>query len=576
MDEPISFFSIYMQEAILVVAIIAMQLYFFFGTLSKIRKIRQAIPEEESLKVTTAYIPNDVMEEDSPKMIVDTMSAYFEDPAADASPRYRAKARAKRHEVPFINTTTRKEPLFKRILISLNTYLLKNKGAVADFHLIKNVVERNLDSLDQDIRITLPVPLYLGLMGTMAGIIIGLFNMPDLGMELLKTSADGTPDTTDASSFSEGINILMGGVKIAMIASLAGLTLTTINSGIFYKGSKAEVENRKNGFYSFVQAELLPVLSLNVNAGLQAWTQKLVGFNDRFEENLGTLNDSVDRSFKALSSQQAIMDKLESSKFNEVIKKNLEVFQKIEESVDNLIASAGELRRFNEYFHNINDFVGNSEKLNGSVMQLMDRTDNFHTIATKVSDSLDTSKELQTYLNTHFEEVKTRERRLTETVADVDVALGKGLTDLKDATRTRMKEFKDFMEENQINVEEAIESYAKNLNKFFADMEGKTEDLVKENQSAFQKLNYLENLNKNFEKYMTDQNQMNQKMLQAFASNSNGKQVVPAEKVDEIALKKARRAEKFRNGLTVTFLVTGVLGFLSMFGYFLNQQFNFF
>ena len=63
----------------------------------------------------------------------------------------------------------------KDILNSVNGYLLRNKGAVSDFNLVKDIVDRNIDKVDDEISNHLPTPLYLGLMGTMLGIVGGFF-----------------------------------------------------------------------------------------------------------------------------------------------------------------------------------------------------------------------------------------------------------------------------------------------------------------------------------------------------------------------------------------------------------------
>lgn len=60
------------------------------------------------------------------------------------------------------------------IVAPINQYLSKNEGAVADFLLIKDIVERNCDMKREEIDSQLPMPLYLGLMGTMLGIITGI------------------------------------------------------------------------------------------------------------------------------------------------------------------------------------------------------------------------------------------------------------------------------------------------------------------------------------------------------------------------------------------------------------------
>ena len=85
-------------------------------------------------------------------------------------------------EITYINLLDNKSnpiahsthPLLYQIEQAINAYLLKNKGATGDFLLIKDIVERYCDAKREEIETQLPMPLYMGLMGTMLGIIIGI------------------------------------------------------------------------------------------------------------------------------------------------------------------------------------------------------------------------------------------------------------------------------------------------------------------------------------------------------------------------------------------------------------------
>src|SRR5690554_6047630 len=116
-------------------------------------------------------------------------------------------------EISVINSPTNTGFFYEEILSPINNYLIKNKGAVGDFNLIKDIVDRSLDVEEEEISGNLPLPLYLGLFGTMLGIIISLVNIS------LQTS--GNED-------SELIKILLSGVKISMIASAIGIVYTGI------------------------------------------------------------------------------------------------------------------------------------------------------------------------------------------------------------------------------------------------------------------------------------------------------------------------------------------------------------
>ena len=61
--------------------------------------------------------------------------------------------------------------VFDSIKLSINKYLENNSGSVIDFHLLKDAADRHCDSVENDINTQTPIPLYCGLMGTMAGVI---------------------------------------------------------------------------------------------------------------------------------------------------------------------------------------------------------------------------------------------------------------------------------------------------------------------------------------------------------------------------------------------------------------------
>ena len=67
--------------------------------------------------------------------------------------------------------------IFVAIRQSINKYLRNNAGSVIDFSLLKDAVDRHCDSVEDDISSQMPVPLYCGLAGTMLGVIIGLSSL---------------------------------------------------------------------------------------------------------------------------------------------------------------------------------------------------------------------------------------------------------------------------------------------------------------------------------------------------------------------------------------------------------------
>jgi hypothetical protein len=171
--------------------------------------------------------------------------------------------------------------LIIKVVDTINSYLLRNKGAVSDFNLIKDIVERNCDAVDEEINQQLPVPIYLGLMGTVLGIILGLWSI-----------------NFDPQNFMASVTDLVESVKWAMGCSFMGLLLTTILSAWFYRGAKAKLEEQKNELYTFIQIELLPQLSQDANSTILTMQSHLEKFNEGvhdFAEVDYNLRGSVER-----------------------------------------------------------------------------------------------------------------------------------------------------------------------------------------------------------------------------------------------------------------------------------------
>ena len=67
-------------------------------------------------------------------------------------------------------------PIFERILNDINKYLTKNAKSVADYHLMKDIVDRNVDTKENEIASRLPFPLYFSQLQTLNA--VGNFSQP--------------------------------------------------------------------------------------------------------------------------------------------------------------------------------------------------------------------------------------------------------------------------------------------------------------------------------------------------------------------------------------------------------------
>ena len=158
---------------------------------------------------------------------------------------------------------------------SINKYLGNNKGSIIDFSLLKDAVDRHCQTVEDEIQTQMPVPLYCGLAGTMLGVIIGLGSLlfTDSISFLMGAKAMDSVNTASGGA-AQGVNDLLWGVAWAMVASICGITLTTVNSMLFKK-CKLQEEEGKNDFLAWMQSKLLPELPSDTSQAMNNLVQNL-------------------------------------------------------------------------------------------------------------------------------------------------------------------------------------------------------------------------------------------------------------------------------------------------------------
>ena len=202
--------------------------------------------------------------------------------------------------------------IFIGIITSINKYLGNNSGSVIDFGLLKDAVDRHCDSVENDIATQTPIPLYWGLAGTMAGVIMGLWDLLQSNAIMTLMSSGGGVIDNASQSAASGINSLLSGVAWAMLASICGILLTTVNS-LLFKRCKLNEEDGKNSFFAWMQSELLPELPSDTSEALNNLVRNLNKFNNTFAQNtsnLGNTLNAVNQSyaiqrFESLYNEQA-------------------------------------------------------------------------------------------------------------------------------------------------------------------------------------------------------------------------------------------------------------------------------
>lgn len=449
-------------ELVLVCIIVFIQIAVFTRTFFKIRLFKSIIPKIDLLYVTKVIVPVSDLEKLSPKEFLSNIDKYEETKTiSNSNEEWEGNENAEfsnysnqiveeieKTEVNIIEIDGKANKVFDKILFSVNNYLVRNRGASSDFNLMKDIIERNTDAIEEDINLSVGTPLYLGLMGTMMGIVIALFNMPELGVDL------GTEQT--GKTLDQGIAMLIGGVKIAMIASFVGLMLTIINSGWVFKGSRSYSEARKNEFYTFIQVELLPIINQGLAATLDSLQRNLLQFNKEFSSNLKGLTGVFDSNRSAIREQKELLDAIDKAKVSEMTKYNVAVLKQLDLSV-------GKFEKFNAFLSNTTQFVENSQLIVTKSNELLARTDNFKTIAENLDSKLNQSQQLLTFLSEHFNKLEEHKEYTSNTVADVGHLISETFKELKEHIQNSSEAVKQFTIDETEALKNALSESKTNL-----------------------------------------------------------------------------------------------------------------
>ena len=266
-------------------------------------------------------------------------------------------------------------------------------------------------------------------MGTLAGIIIGLFNISDL---------DKLQDAGSVDVLSNAIPELLGGVKTAMFASFFGLAFTTINSGWFYKIQKAKYENNKNDFYSFIQVELLPVLNQSINSSLASLQTNLHKFNEDFTNNIAVLGSLMSKNHDAILAQDSILTKLEHIDIGNFVKANVRVLTELRKSTDSIEA-------FNLYVMHINEALQNTAQIVDRMDSLLSRTEGMDKVSEKILTTFDDNKIMMQFLQSHYNSLDESKQMLSDSVIGVGSILDRALLQLQDFTQEKIMKMRDVM-----------------------------------------------------------------------------------------------------------------------------------
>ncbi|GAA4500981.1 hypothetical protein GCM10023172_22150 [Hymenobacter ginsengisoli] len=239
-------------------------------------------------------------------------------------------------------------PDFEAVVQDTNAYLLKNKGT-ADFDILQSIAERRAVALDAEVQSSTSSPLYIGLMGTFLGAILGLAGL--LG---------------GSGRFDEaGIQGFLRGVTVAMIGSLCGLGLTLWGSAL-YRTAHRQAEQRRNDYYTFLQVQLLPILHSDMAGSLGSLKAVLDAFNQEFLSKIYEFGPIVQALNENISTQKDFLEQLQKVGYTQMADASIRVFDKVAQS-------AHHFENFLAYQQELNQMLQNGGEVASKITSLLGR-----------------------------------------------------------------------------------------------------------------------------------------------------------------------------------------------------------
>lgn len=371
-------------EIIFILALVGLQVFVFFNVFFKIKSYQRFFPSSfKEIQIKKFFITKEVLSEP------DQFDKYLDSLSNDVQIIEESEVAEQVELLVIPNSTKANHSHFSEVIKSTNAYLCKNKGASADFGILKDTCERHLEKVDNEIGNLINVPLYIGLGGTFVGIIIGLWGID------FSVTTEGTTTTISSDSIAQ----LLNGVIAAMFASLMGLAFTVINSALVYKPAAYKNDTDKNHYYDFLQRELLPFLNIGVSKSLGSFKDVLNHFIIKFGENMDDYKDSGHLLNENLQKQQTVLEEINKLSLTRTATKIVEVFADLKESAEHL-------EKFQAYQKGLNGYVDKTEKvahdMNVIIEQFKDFNINLKAISNNSVATIELQKQFKDSLEKHF------------------------------------------------------------------------------------------------------------------------------------------------------------------------------
>lgn len=404
---------------------------------------------------------------------------------------------------------------FKETLDDINSYLHKNKNKTFDYHILKEIVDRNSQSLEDEVDTMLSTPLYLGLIATIFGIAFGVVVFAWNNLEGLIAGA----------SDPKGIKILLTDIGIAMSASLCGVLFTKISTAHFNEARTFMVKN-KNKFLTWIQTDLMSKFSDDITGAIIKMTQDLNQFNSSFAQNTKELKETLHTVSDNYENQIKLLDAIDKIKITKIAKANIEVY-------DRLQGCTEELEKLFTLFSESETYVAKVVDLNAKLGDIEQRTQLFEELGQYFKDEMEFVKDRQGMMR---QQMSGLDSVLQEALSNMGDSMTNSLQDLTSVFQTQNQRIQQLIDEQQQGLADSLRQQQDSINEKIGQIDNPFEGLKETFDDG------LKNIKGAFETQNTTIQEMLAYQNKAFTEALNAQQ--------EIVLQKLQNAPNQLGALT--------------------------
>ena len=347
----------------------------------------------------------------------------------------------------------------KSLIKDINDYIRKSKGTVA-FSIIQNKTERRISMLYEIATSKLSFPTHIGLMGTFAGVFIGLL------MFLGGTWYSG--EITDAN-----IQSLIAGVLVSMVTSWCGIS-RLIDSHRAASKATNQIDVDKNEFYEWVQNELMPSVDVSMVEAIgklhetidqfePTFSKVITEFKDAFQNVTGAFGNEFRESVQVVASAVDTMGQnMNKVNKNIELQKTLLATIKSNQLIKGMDAFVEASKRFGEITGSLDQF----ERARRLMLVAAQETIN---LQKDFNESLQIPKQVAAEINVILDRIRTFEQNINglgENIAHTQMVGSALVQQIKEnitAIRNKQKVAENYSDTANKKLEAYFESQKKEV-----------------------------------------------------------------------------------------------------------------